>query len=732
MSDIQLIVNDEPLDLKENERIPLTLQAQSFANIADKKGGFSRSFTIPMTDKNKRLLNFTNEFNYATDFPYDSHDAILICFGTELQPGKIIVENDGVSVDEIRITYYTGNSPFFQLISQLKLKEIGLGDGNHFFTWTQIALNDNGSDYFYPIIDYTGSALNFTALVREVFYENIYPAVWYHRAIEGLEGLLGYQFTGTIFQSNDFLKAFFPTSEEFARDTNYYIRNTWNTQRNTTESISSNQPFTLTVDEIVLSDTTNDVTPATGSYLELATGTGVGGNTLIPQGFIAGNRNLCLMFCDTVRLHFKLTFDVLVATASGTGTLGFQWIEFETNRITKEFFTDDPNIGSTVEYWGNPINSSMDVGGYAGTVQTIPSGGIDYHFINTDNIPATAGGTSYSGCTIEFDVDVKAHMPYYMRFYSSFIIADYSNLKCECSFVIDKGTTESDREIQLLDMNKDYWSKAIVSGTTPLPNIKVNDFLKNLAQQFNCIILVDDDKKQVEFFTVDELFKNIPYSKDWSEKVVNIDRGKWNTRANNYGIKSTLKYENEENISPILGQYQMPVNDTTLQEEVDIIKVTYSATEMKTLDGISYAEILRVEDGKYKKGKQRILYSNYLTTGFPTGVSNITKKNNPALGGPTYTLTTGFMQLCYFNQANQPRQMGFDAYLFETYYRFLEYITDKFKQLTVDILLTPIDIANIDFRYPVYLSQFSSYFYVEKIQDWTPGKPCKVQLLKLQ
>lgn len=736
--EVQLIVNNEPLDLKENERIPLVLQAQSFTKLSDKVGGFSRSFTVPMTDKNKRLLNYTNEFNYDTDFPYNEHRAYIVCNGIELQPGKILVENDGVSEDEIRITYYTGNSPFFQLINQLKLKQICLGDGNHLFSWNEIAYNPNSINYFYPIIDYTGSALTFNGSVRDVFYENLYPAQWLYRAIEGIEKLTGYTFKGKIFTSDDFLKMFFPTSEEFERDTNYEVRNTWETQRTTQENIFNGGIYDLTVDELVLSDTYIDVTNLSGSFLKLASGTGLCGNTIIPQANTSTIRNLCLMFSDTVRLNFEITGLIGLSVGFSTArVIAFQWVEFITNRIPKEVFTNDPNSGAGQEYYGNPLNATIEIwntgGSYGGSPQTVVIGGSNYYYLISDGITIPVAPAEVFNLRIKFDIDVKAHVPYYMRLSSTFDFCELNDLKCKVSFVEDKGTTNEDRQIKLLDMNKNDWSRSLVSGTTPLPNIKISDFLRNLANQFNCIVISSDEMREVEFITMQELYENTPNANDWSAKIVNPKAAKWNTRANGYGEKSRLKYENEDGVNPLLGEYVMGVNDTTLPDEVDIIKVGYSATEMRTTeDGVGYAYIQRVEDNKYSKGKQRVLYSNYLTSGFPSGIVNIRKKNNPALGGPTYSLNTGFIPMCYFNQANQPRQLGFDSYLFREYYRQLEYITDKYKQLTVELLLDATDINRLDFSIPVYLSQYSGYFYVEKINDWVPGKPCKVTLLKLQ
>jgi len=736
MNEVVLIVNDEALDLKNNERIALTFQSQSFNTIADKQGSFSRSFVVPATDRNKRILDYANEYNRNTTFPYRSHEAKLLCNGVELEPGKIIVENDGLSNNEIRLTYYTGNSPFFQLVNNLKVKDICLGDGNHFFSWEKIVLDRTNSKHIYPVIDYTGEALTFGTTQRTIFYENIYPGLFYERAIEGLSDLIGYKFTGAIFQSDDFKKLFFATSEGFERDKNYRVRNTWTTQRTQNELIVGVSVITdMNQSKVLLSDTLNNVTPNTGDFLQLATGTGICGNTIIPQGFRIGwSLNYNLMFSDSVRLHFKITYDGDVIPIGSTGGLGLMWVENTTNPISKQWFTNDPNVGGTTEFYGNPINAKLTINTIAGVYIGSPFAqvisGDTYHYMSSGVMNINPAGEIVD-IVYEFDIDVKAHTPYYMRFVSSFATLDVLNLRCECTFVMDKGTKDEDRQIKLLDNNKDDWSRCIVSGNTPLPDIKINDFLKYLAYQFNCILIVDDYAKQVEFFTVKELYDNIPKSKDWSSKVVNFDNAKWNSRASKYGQRSIFKYNNEDGVNPILGEYQMLVDDTTLQEEAEAIKIDYSATEMKFIEGISFPEISRVEDGTYKKGKQRLLYYDLLTTGFPSGISTLSYIDNPALSGVNYNATVSIIPMAYFNKSNAARQLGFEAYIFNEYYRFIDYMINDFKQVTVEMLLSPTDISQLDFRLPVYITQLSTYFYIEKIADWTPGKPCKVTLIKL-
>jgi len=46
-------------------------------------------------------------------------------------------------------------------------------------------------------------------------------------------------------------------------------------------------------------------------------------------------------------------------------------------------------------------------------------------------------------------------------------------------------------------------------------------------------------------------------------------------------------------------------------------------------------------------------------------------------------------------------------------------------------LLIPRDILELDLMIPVYLEQDNAYYYINKIDSWRKGQPCKVELAKL-
>jgi hypothetical protein len=65
------------------------------------------------------------------------------------------------------------------------------------------------------------------------------------------------------------------------------------------------------------------------------------------------------------------------------------------------------------------------------------------------------------------------------------------------------------------------------------------------------------------------------------------------------------------------------------------------------------------------------------------------------------------------------------------YYPEFQKILTQTKKVTRYLLLTPRDILELDLHIPIYLQQDNSYYYINKIDSWRKGLPCKVELVKL-
>jgi len=746
MADVRLRVNDEFLDMSQSEKIASIFQTQNFSDLSEKVGGYTRSFVVPNTDRNRRILENSSVFIYNSEFPYRVNPAVLIVEGLEVASGNVIIEDNGVSTRELRLTFYTGASPFFQSISNQKLRKICIEGSEQFYNFENIIAKRAADEICYPIIDYSEDEFYINTTNDIVYFERLLPATTWEKVLEGIEDYTGYKFIGDVVNSDDLKKIIFPTSEEFGRDINYAARNTWVTKNNDINSIVAGVPQV-----VVFSDQWISVEGFDGAGL-VASGIKECGYTIVPH--VVGIPDFgYFMFCDRVRVHVKLSFTFTPATPFGNGffNAGFFLYEDDAAPVRKQWFVNDYNQNNNDEKFGVPVNTTLKISNGTTTFTGSPVNVVGLYAFAVDNVPFNQITTPVHTCELEFDFDTIPHTRYYLEFFGNFFSNDWTNLVWEVTFVKDNNTTKEDRRIELLNYNPRQWTKSILTSVAPLPDITIGAFLKSVAQIFGALFIVNDNTKEVEIFTIKKLKENIPLALDWSSKVVNFDNAFWTTRAKGYGQSSVLKYTNEDSLkNSLIGQYTMPVGDGTLPIETTIVNVPYSGSEMRK--GFAQSEDMPkmkrfisseatftlqqwIDNVKaYNAGKQRVLY--LLTR--PNQGYNLNYRNNTNAGLPLYSVNTSVdIPYCYFNFNNKnqvqgvTRQLGFDSYMFDEYYRFLEQITEQYRQLTVQLYLEPTDIKKLDFRLPIYLSQFSSYFFIEQISDWVSGEPCKVVLLKI-
>ena len=55
----------------------------------------------------------------------------------------------------------------------------------------------------------------------------------------------------------------------------------------------------------------------------------------------------------------------------------------------------------------------------------------------------------------------------------------------------------------------------------------------------------------------------------------------------------------------------------------------------------------------------------------------------------------------------------------------------NYKQVRLKFILTPIQIKDFRFDYPIYLNQYGRYFFVKKINNWDVNKVTEIDLIVL-
>lgn len=287
-----------------------------------------------------------------------------------------------------------------------------------------------------------------------------------------------------------------------------------------------------------------------------------------------------------------------------------------------------------------------------------------------------------------------------------------------------------------------------VSAALNLPNITQVDFLKTIAQLYGIVYTTDSLNKIVYFQQFKKLYSNKPLALDWSKKI-DIRTAKIEYQIGNYAQKNYLRWKVDSGDKEFIAQSAdglIPIDDTTLPESKDLVTLPFAATfEGYYLDGIRVPVIRKIkppnvpDDPSFSIGTlPRLLYD------FPVQASDVpgagivftdnTSSVTPAGANP--------VPFCYF-QYNQPFPgIGVTATTIVSLLKYQDLINYHYKELIlmlirvrllkVDTVLDPTDIENLDHFIPIYLKQFTAYFYLNKVDRYVnDGRLTPTQLIRM-
>jgi len=713
MQSIELIVNGEALDLGDKATVSLVLQAQDWGDISEKVGSFSRSFIIPVTEKNRRVLDNVYTYQSNTSFAYKRHEAVLKVNGIEMPRGAVIVESDGMSANEIRLTFYTGNSPFYQFINSIKLRNLPYYSAqHHLWQKTIYEARDCTKDYLYPLVAYSDDITDISATTtNDINLRTMLPALRLSYVMNEIQSETGYTFTGELFNDTLYSSLVFPFSEsKLTRDKNPEYRNSWKTQNLTTQNILQAGVPINTGFKVQIATADVDGFPIDAN----------GNSQLIPyivtHPVTAYNR--LRFYVDSGLYRIKINFNF-----SNTFSAPIKVYPTLTNLygaftcVTTEL---DPS-GNGAVYYGSQTSSGTGLNG-------------------NNPIPFSPFGYRTE---LEYYTQKTAHSTDTFEVYSNQDWAIIS-ITYEQEFIEDRGTTDADRLVDydtsptniMQTTGYPFLSRSIFSPSQCLPDFTVGAFLKSIANLFGCIVFVNENIKQVEFCPLSKVAENIPFAKDWTDKVVNVNANSWNSRPPKYAQSNYFAWENIDAVGANFGLYTLPIEDTTLPVEFTMVKLPYSGSNNLTrLNGEQIAYIQRYNDYDELEGddnKQRILILDQLRVAVPPFYFSIVHNS----GGLVYTDNTTTAKTAYFyREAGMPvgsKQLTWSEYLYPNYYNAFTEIVNRYRELNCFMLLSAVDVQTLDYKTPIYLQQYNSYFYIQKVGDWTGDKPVKVELLKLQ
>lgn len=706
---IQLYCNDELLDLldSEEEPIQLVMQANDLGNLTSVDANYTKRFNIPLTLRNKAILGYPGEiFIYKKPNAYDFYSARLIYAGIEvIQNGKLLVVQ--VNNNEVDVMVTSGNFDFITLLGY-QLYDMGdsLSPATNYGTklvWkpydhlrnvaNAAGSQDKTDGWIWPIIDY-GDVESAYPYAGYINVRNQRPAFFLHTAIELLvQAATGY----TIDKQKSCLYS----------DPKY-----WNLYSRMLIPFS-NGSFDHGTDY--------QNTPATNAMVNNPLGTQFVFNPgPVHQGVIPFNQTYYGPVTEFVNGKVEIVFDLyLFGRATGTNPTEV-FISIAVNQ------TLDGTSAILAETSFNLANSGHRISGSGGAIIT------DQTFTNNKlSIDAELA----PGMELSVTYGVTASL--------------------ETTFIMKAGATFSFIPTEQAVL----WNQPIQCERI-LPDISETDLLKFVLQTFGCMIIANPNDGTVIFGSFKQIVANIPNAMDWSDKCV--DMGKQVVfNLGNYSQVNRLSYQQDDSIPlnfipKFFADDSIAINDKTLNPTAPVqylFQVPFAPSINRPYFG---GTITQINDPSatptpFSVGNSpRILIDQKIDLRqLGNNADGSTKivtfaDNDQGHEDPTVTqIVNGIISVPYFykpdgdiNLDPAPRHLCFCDKggmpgLKSTYYpEFVNILTDT-KKVTRYFYLTPLDIKYFDFLTPVYLRQDNAMFYVNKIDSWTAGNPCKVELIRI-
>lgn len=342
----------------------------------------------------------------------------------------------------------------------------------------------------------------------------------------------------------------------------------------------------------------------------------------------------------------------------------------------------------------------------------VNSGIIDVHLYSNFIDRGTFTKTVTSPLGDEYEFEYAATIGEWMTFYTDGLIYTYDGYSIS---VID-----------ITDAKLEYGN--VMSPRYNLPDMTQVDFIKMICNMFGLIPEVSARDMTVKFWNYVELYDNIALARDWSAYLSERE-DEAEFKFGDYAQYNYLKYKESDDVIKGNGTGIMIVDDETLVLQKDALELKISTCDEVVIAFTNPVATSRIafntwydDAGLYKAndtidprivyikeatGKELVLWDDVDANGVPTG--NHVDIPDPLMAT---SIDVAFSTLVY-------------------HYGGLSRMLTKTNLRRCKFNLPVYEVAGLKHYIPIYLSQYKAYFYVNKINNYVPGKLCIIDLIKL-
>ena len=708
MTNLQLFLNNQPVDLSDDSPIALTFQINDLAEVKNQQGNTSNQFKIPLTQNNRAILGYVDDIsmynpNLSPQAPYSIFQARLIQNGIEILPNAIAEINE-IDDNTASITILSGNVDFFDALGG-QIADMGDSTSqwsnygsnlpwqpfDHRWDLQNVADSQNNTcedGWIYPVVDY--GLIDPVDFTQPIDVRNQRPGFFIKKAVELLVQSTGYTATGSLLADPLYpllIAQFSNGSFDHGLD--------YQNQPNEKGIIVSN----------AIAQTQQHPAGNTGSAQYPQNGIINFDNVLSdPSSFFKNNTYTP---DEVISIEATVTIPKLLFYGHPDSTYG--------SNLNINIKLLDSNADVVLTSFNFNFSSGFDSRSGSGS-------SIRYTktFTNTKlSFSTTLSPVTFEGLQVTFDFE--GYTDAYFTLYAGAVF-------------------------QVVPQNTNVQFGQVVQCERILPDMAQKDFLKDTFQRFGIICQTDVYSKTISFSSLKDIIGNIPIALDWTSKCIN--QGKQvNYQLGSYAQVNSMEYQTDPNLLPLkFGWDQLIINDQTLSAVPNDLMVSkFGPTFNRPYIGGTIAQIVMIDDttapatgpADFTIGvAPRILVDQKLdllslgkTVTFIDGNSTPIKIND-VISVPYFYKPDGGSNLCWCDMPGITLNSKLPG-LKTKYYTELQKILQNTKVIIRYFLLSPRDITELNLLIPIYLAQHNAYFYINKIDSWIKGQPCKVELVQL-
>jgi len=257
---------------------------------------------------------------------------------------------------------------------------------------------------------------------------------------------------------------------------------------------------------------------------------------------------------------------------------------------------------------------------------------------------------------------------------------------------------------------------SLVNPEMYLEGMKQSDFVKAVCNYFCLIPDYDPLTNTLNFWSLNNILKNRIIAKDWSA-FLSVDDSEMSYAISGYEQKNTLKWKEGDDIGAGNGDGYITCNNQNLEKEKELIKLPISFCDSVIHQGEAMA---RIAWYKSTEGSSDYTEQESISTRW------VTKEDT--------TLAVTYTYGGYTHSVSSPKKASSEMLSIGkniNFYAAVQNMITNPKLLTVKMNLPSVEIQNLNHAIPIFLEQYSEYFYVNQVKNWMDGYICDVELIRI-